>query len=114
MATKPKPCNGLMFHALRTEQLLAQLRKTIAPFRQLSPKIVSALGPHGALTEEQTQLGQECLKKAYCMLEDVQWFLSEYDDPDALADELDDYEEDDTTTPNEEEDEDEEEGGANE
>lgn len=90
MATKPKPCNGLMFHAQRTEQLLAQLRKTIAPFRQLSPKIVTALGPTGERTPEQWAAADACLKEAYSMLVDVQWFLSEYDDPDTLADDMDD------------------------
>jgi hypothetical protein len=107
MATNRKPRNGLMFHTLRTEQLLSDLRAAIAPFRQLSPKIVMALGPTGERTPEQFEAAEDCLKKAYCMLVDVQWFLSEYDDPDTLADELDDGKEDDTTTPNPEEDEDE-------
>jgi len=103
MSTTPKPSNGLMFHALRTETLIARLRRTIAPFRELSPKIVLTT-PIAGVTEEQ-QEKEDCLKQAYCMLVDVQWFLSEYDDPDNQVEE--ENEEDDTTTPNPEEDEDE-------
>jgi hypothetical protein len=108
MTTKPKPSNGLMFHALRTETLIARLRRTIEPFRQLSPKIVTALGPTGIDTMGIHDAGmspEKCLRLAYCMLVDVQWFLSEYDDPDNQVEE--ENEEDDTTTPNPEEDEDE-------
>jgi len=108
MSNKPKPRNGLMFHTLRTEQLLSDLRRAIEPFRELSPQMVTATGPTtGRTRHEQIALAEDCVRKAYCMLVDVQWFLSEYDDPDTLADELDDGEEDDTTTPNPEEDEDE-------
>jgi len=82
MATNPKPSNGLMFHALRTETLIARLRRTLEPFRQLSPRIVSATGTTGERTPEQWQAADDCLTQAYCMLVDVQWFLSEYDDPD--------------------------------
>jgi hypothetical protein len=105
MSNKPKTSNGLMFQVLRTEQVLAQLRKTIAPFRQLSPKIVMALGHTGERTPEQFDAAEDCLKKAYCMLVDVQYFLSSYDDPDNQDDDMTDDEVTDTTTPNSEEDE---------
>ena len=108
MSTTPKPSNGLMFHALRTETLIARLRRTIEPFRELSPKMVMATGPTLDRTRnEQIRLAEECVREAYCMLVDVQWFLSEYDHPDNQVEEESDDEEDDTTTPNEEEDEDE-------
>jgi hypothetical protein len=105
MANKPKPSNGLMYQVLRTEQLIAQLRYQIAPFRELSPKIV-AVTPTAGVTEEQ-QVQEDCLKQAYCMLVEIQFLLSNYDDPDNPDNHMADDEEDDTTTPNPEEDEDE-------
>ena len=109
MSTKPKPSNGLMFQVLRTEQVLGQLRKAIAPFRELSPKMVMVTGPTLDRTRhEQIRLAEECVRKAYRMLVDVQYSLSAYDDPDNQDDDMADDEEDDTTTPDEEEDEDEE------
>jgi len=94
-----------MVEAVRTEQLLRQLRTAIAPFRKLSPKIVEVT-PTAGVTEEQ-QAQEDCLKEAYNMLVEIQFFLSEYDDPDRPDDDMADDEEDDTTTPNPEEDEDE-------
>jgi len=105
MSTKPKYSNGLMFQALRTETLIARLRKAIAPFRELSPKILLAT-PIAGVTEEQ-QAKEDCLKEAYWILMDVQWFLQEYDDPDNHDYHRADDEEIDTTTTNDEEGEDE-------
>jgi hypothetical protein len=92
-----------MVEAVRTEQLLRQLRNAIAPFRKLSPQMVMATGPTvGRTRHEQIALAEGCVRDAYNMLVEIQFFLSEYDDPDRQDDE-----EDDTTTPNPEEDEDE-------
>jgi hypothetical protein len=102
MSNKPKTSNSLMFQVLRTEQTLAHLRKVIAPFRQLSPQIVTALGPTGERTSAQFEAAEDCLKKAYCMLVDVQYFLSAYDDPDNQDDDMADDEVTDTTTNDEE------------